>query len=130
VESAKLIVDSSKSVDEAAEALQAAVKRNGFGVLHIYDLKQTLEQKGAPIEDECRILEICNPQKARDVLTEDMTMNMALPCRVSVYSQGGGTKIGLLSPKSMLAMLSDSPHLTALADEVEKSIIKMIDEAK
>ena len=127
---AKLIVSSDKSVEQATTDLEAAVKRNGFGVLHIYDLKQTLAQKGAPIDDECRILEICNPQKARDVLTEDMTMNMALPCRVSVYSQGGLTKIGLLSPKVMLSMLSESPHLTALADEVETTIIKMIDEAK
>jgi uncharacterized protein (DUF302 family) len=126
----KHIVESSKSVDQAAADLQEAVKRNGFGVLHVYDLKQTLEQKGAPIEQECRILEVCNPQKARDVLQADMSMNMALPCRVSVYEQDGKTKIGLLSPKALLSLLSDSPALAELASEVEDAIEKMIDEAK
>lgn len=126
----KHIVDSKKSVEQATNDLVAAVKHNGFGVLHVYDLKRTLAEKGAPIDSECRILEICNPQKARDVLTEDMSMNMALPCRVSVYEQDGRTRIGLLSPKAMLAMLSDSAELAELAEEVEAAIEKMIAEAK
>lgn len=126
----KFTVDSSKSVDQATKDLQDAVVRNGFGVLHTYDFKQTLKEKGAPIDSECRILEVCSPQKAREVLSEDMSMNMALPCRVSVYADDGRTKIGLLSPKGILAMLSDSPQLAALADDVEAAIKKMIDEAK
>lgn len=126
----KFIVESAKTVAQATSDLEAAVKRNGFGVLHVYDLKQTLKEKGAPIDNECRILEVCNPQKARDVLNEDMSMNMALPCRVSVYEQNGRTQIGLLSPKAMLSMLSDSPQLAALADAVEAAMKKMIDEAK
>jgi len=126
----KYIVDSLKTVAQATADLEAAVKRNGFGVLHHYDLKQTLAEKGAPIESECRILEVCNPQKARDVLTEDMSLNLALPCRVSVYAEGGRTKLGMLSPKAVLAMLADSPQLTHLADEVETAIKKMIAEAK
>ena len=126
----KYIVESSKSVDQASTDLQDAVKRNGFGVLHIYDLKQTLQEKGAPIDQECRILEVCNPQKARDVLEADMSMNMALPCRISVYEQDGQTRIGLISPKSLLSLLSDSPELSALADEVDTAIQRMIEEAK
>ncbi|HSG64194.1 MAG TPA: DUF302 domain-containing protein [Gammaproteobacteria bacterium] len=126
----KYIANSSKSVAEAATDLEAAVKRNGFGVLHVYDLKQTLADKGAPIDAECRILEVCNPRKARDVLAADMSMNLALPCRVSVYEHHGTTRIGFLSPKAMLAMLSDSPDLARVADEVETAIKKMIDEAR
>jgi uncharacterized protein (DUF302 family) len=126
----KYIVESSKSVDQASTDLQDAVKRNGFGVLHIYDLKQTLQEKGAPIDQECRILEVCNPQKARDVLEADMSMNMALPCRISVYEQDGQTRIGLISPKSLLSLLSESPELSALADEVDTAIQRMIEEAK
>lgn len=126
----KYIIESSKSVDQATEDLQDAVKRNGFGVLHIYDLKQTLKDKGAPIENECRILDVCNPQKAQEVLTMDMSLNMALPCRISVYAQDGQTKIGLISPTAMLSMLSDSPGLAEVANEVENTIKQMIEEAK
>ena len=126
----KYIAESDKSVANAATDLQDAVARNGFGVLHVFDLKQTLAQKGSPIEEECRILEICNPKKARAVLSQDMSLNMALPCRVSVYEHGGKTRIGMLSPKAMLASLSDSAELAALAEEVETAIKQMIDEAK
>lgn len=126
----KYVVESSKSVEQAAADLQDAVKRNGFGVLHIYDLKQTLSDKGAPIDHECRILDVCNPQKAREVLNMDMSMNMALPCRISVYEQDGQTKIGLVSPRALLSMLSDSPGLSKIASEVEDAIKKMIEEAK
>ena len=126
----KYIIESSKSVEQAAEDLQDAVKQNGFGVLHVYDLKQTLRDKGAPIEHECRIFDICNPQKAQEVLNMDMSMNMALPCRISVYEQDGRTRIGLISPTAMLSMLSDSPGLSDVANEVEVAIKQMIEEAK
>jgi uncharacterized protein (DUF302 family) len=54
----------------------------------------------------CQILEICNPQKAKEVLTEDMDLNMALPCRISVDTGGGKTKIGMMKPSATLNALS------------------------
>jgi len=89
-----------------------------------------MKKKGVDFPNACQILEICNPQKANEVLSEDMELNMALPCRVSVYSEGGKTKIGMMKPSSMLKALSDSPALAAVAQDVEKSIIEMISEAK
>ena len=126
----KYIVDSKKPVEQAALDLQEAVKRHGFGVLHTYNLTETLKTKGAPIAQECRILEICNPGQAQKVLNADMSMNMALPCRVSVYEQDGTTRIGMISPKAMLGMLSDAPALAGVADQVEQSLRAMIDEAR
>lgn len=126
----KQITESSKSVEQATADLQEAVKKHGFGVLHIYDLKATLKEKGAPIENECRVLEVCNPQQAQKVLASDMSMNMALPCRVSVYEQDGRTRIGLLSPKEMLGLLSDQPELADVAAEVEAAMQRMIEDAK
>ena len=126
----KQITESSKSVEQATADLQEAVKKHGFGVLHIYDLKATLKEKGAPIENECRVLEVCNPQQAQKVLSSDMSMNMALPCRVSVYEQDGRTRIGLLSPKEMLGLLSDQPELADVAAEVEAAMQRMIEDAK
>jgi len=59
-----------------------------------------------------------------------MDLNMALPCRVSVYSEGGKTKIGMMKPSETLKALSDSPALARVAEEVEETIIEMIAEAK
>ena len=110
--------------------MQAAVQRHKFGVLHIHNLQETLKKKGVDFPNACQILEICNPQKAKEVLSEDMDLNMALPCRVSVYSEGGKTKIGMMKPSAMLKALSDSPALAVVAQDVEKAIIEMITEAK
>ncbi|MDB4438087.1 DUF302 domain-containing protein [bacterium] len=125
----RYVVDSDKSPDQALADLHDAVKNHGFGVFHSYDLKQTLASKGFDLPEACHILEIYNPQQAANVLSEDMGMNIALPCRVSVYSESGKTKIATAEPTKMLAALSDSPELARIASEVEASIIAMIDDA-
>jgi len=126
----KYVVTSSKSVQQASADLETAVKQHGFGVLHTYDLKQTLASKGVELPHECRILEVCNPRQAARVLSADMSMNMALPCRISVYEEGGQTRIGMVRPTALLAGLSESPSLREVAEDVEQATIRMIDDAK
>src|SRR5262244_860201 len=126
----KYIVETLKSVDQAVVDLQAAVQLHKFGVLHIHNLQETLKKKGVDFPNACQILEICNPQMAKEVLSEDMDLNMELPCRVSVYSEGRKTKIGMMKPSVMLKALSDSPALARVAQEVEESIMEIIAEAK
>ena len=126
----KYIVETKKSVAQAVTDLQEAVKKHGFGVLNILNLQETLRKKGVELPNECQILDICNPQKAKQVLTDDMSLNMALPCRISVYSEEGKTKIGMIRPKALLGALSNSESLMNVAEEVESFIIQMIEEAK
>ena len=125
----KYIVTSSKTVDQASSDFEKAVSNHGFGILHTYDLKATLIGKGIPFENEVRIYEICNPMRAAEVLAADMEMNLALPCRVSVYEKDSQTQIGMISPSVMLSMLSDAPELYEVAASVEKSIMAMIQDA-
>lgn len=124
------IVESSKSFNQAAADLESAVVRNGFGVLHIHDLGVTLRTKGIPFDEECKVFEVCNPAQAAKVLSIDMRLNMALPCRISVYTEKGKTKMGLIKPEKMLSALSQDLALVEVAKEVENKTIKMIDEAK
>ena len=124
------IVESSKTFEQASNDLDASVKRNGFGVLHVHDLGETLRSKGIAFSEQCRIFEVCNPKQAAKVLSADMRLNMALPCRISVYTENGTTKIGLIKPGRMLASLSDNEQLSEVASEVESRTILMVDEAK
>lgn len=55
---------------------------------------------------------------------------MALPCRISVYTDEGKTKIGLIKPANMLRTLSDNPALVIVSEQVESKIIQMVNEAK
>jgi len=124
------VVETRKPFDVAVKDLEEAVKRNKFGVLHIHDLKGTLKEKGITLPNACKILEVCNPQRATEVLSHDMTLNLALPCRISVYQEGGKVKIGMVQPTALLALFPGADALRAVAQEVERETMRMIDEAK
>ena len=125
----RYVVETNKTPAVAVEDLRAAVAKHGFGVLHAYDLKETLTSKGFPLEHACHILELCNPQQASKVLAEDMGMNIALPCRISVYEEGSKTKIATALPTHLLAALSDAPALAAVAADVETKMKAMMHDA-
>ncbi|MDX8385285.1 MAG: DUF302 domain-containing protein [Gallionella sp.] len=124
------IVESSKSFEQAATDLEAAVTHHEFGVLHIHDLGNTLRSKSIDFAESCKVFEVCNPKQAAKVLGTDMRLNMALPCRISVYTEKGQTKIGMIKPAPMLASLSSDASLAQVAHEVEAKTKQMIDDAK
>lgn len=124
------IVPTSKTFNQASTDLEAAVLRHGFGVLHVHDLGATLRSKGMAFEEECKVFEVCNPAQAAKVLSVDMRLNMALPCRISVFTEKGITRIGLIRPVPMLTALSQDATLRHVAVEVEEKLLQMVDEAK
>ncbi len=123
------IVESEKSFEQATSDLDAAVRKHEFGVLHVHDLGATLRGKGFEFAEQCKVFEVCSPRQAASVLATDMRMNMALPCRISVYTENGNTRIGMIKPVPMLGMLSQDAELTTIAHEVESATMQMIDEA-
>jgi len=124
------IVETQKTFDQASADLESAVKNHGFGVLHVHDLGSTLRSKGIAFDEQCKVFEVCNPLQAAKVLATDMRLNMALPCRISVFTEGGKTRIGLIKPEQMLATLSQDATLLQVAKEVEEKTIRMVDEAR
>jgi uncharacterized protein (DUF302 family) len=117
-----------KTVTEAAAALQAAVLANHFGVMQVHNLKETLTKKGVAFAHECLIFEVCQPQQAKKVLDQNMSVSTALPCRISIYEEGGKTVLATLKPTTLLAMFN-SPQLEGVAQEVEDAILKIMKEA-
>ena len=124
------IIETNKAFSQAAADLETAVLHNGFGVMHVHDLGTTLRSKGIAFDEQCKIFEVCNPVQAAKVLSTDMRLNMALPCRISVYTEHGQTKIGLIKPVPMLAALSEDAVLAQVAEEVQEKIIQIVDDAK
>jgi uncharacterized protein (DUF302 family) len=123
------IKETQKSVDQAFNDLEASIKHHGFGLLHHYDFKQTLKEKGFELPNECRVLEVCNPKQACEVLHMDMAINMALPCRISIYEEAGKTFIGMIPPSTLLGLISNTSALQELAHDVERTTRQIIDNA-
>ena len=117
-----------KTVTAVATSLQAAVEANHFGVMHVHNLKETMNKKGVDFRHECMIFEVCQPQQAKKVLDENMSVSTALPCRISVYEESGKTILATLKPTILLAMFN-TPQLKGVAQEVEDTIVKIMQEA-
>jgi len=124
------VVESRKDVETAAHDLEEATKRHKFGVLHVHDLQQKMKEKGVEFPRACRILEVCNPHQASRVLSQQMVVSLALPCRISVYEEGGTTKIGTVLPTALLNIFPGAESLQEVARDVEREILAIIDEAK
>ena len=118
-------LNTDKTVKEAAEALHIAVEAHHFGVMQVHDLRETMWKKGVEIAHECLIFEVCQPQQAKKVLDANMSISTALPCRISVYEEGGKTILAALKPTTLLAMFN-TPQLNDVAQEVEDSILAIM----
>lgn len=117
-----------KTVDEAVQALKESTKEHGFGVLHIHNVKEELKEKGVLFANDCQILDVCNPHKAKEMLSIDMLASMFLPCKISVYTDNKQTKISMVEPTKIFPQVNAS--LEDMTLEVEKSLKSIIDKAK
>lgn len=123
------ILETKRSVEEAARLLPEAAKRHGFGVLGTHDLKAKLKEKGLPFDNDCLVFEVCSPRQAQTVMTEDMSISTALPCRISVYRDANTTKIATIKPTALLDIFQN-PKLRAIAEKVERDIFAIMDELR
>jgi len=117
-----------KTMPEAAASLQVAVQANRFGVMQVHNLKETMGKKGVEFANECLIFEVCQPQQAKTVLEQNMNISTMLPCRISLYQEGGKTMLATLKPTALLALFNE-PQLEPVARDVENTIIQIMKEA-
>ena len=121
-------VRAKKNISDVARDLEAAVQRHKFGVMGMHDLKAKMNEKGVEFDRDCLIFEVCNPHQAKKVLEKNAEISTALPCRISVYSEGDGVVLATIKPTAMLA-LYQSAGLEPIAGEVEEAIVAIMQEA-
>ena len=117
-----------KTVSDTLTALQAAVQANHFGVMQVHNLQETMIKKGVEFAHECLIVEVCQPNQAKKVLEANMSVSTALPCRISIFQERGKTILATLKPTTLLALFG-SPQLETVAQDVETTIVKIMQEA-
>lgn len=117
-----------KTIAEVSKALELAITENHFGLMQVHDLRATMNKKGIEMESPCLIFEVCQPQQAKKVLDQNMSISTALPCRISVYEENGKTVLATLKPTVLLGLFN-SPKLKDVAEEVENTIVKIMEDA-
>lgn len=117
-----------KSVQEVIDSLKEVTAKYKYGIQHIHNVKETLNSKGIDLGNECQIVDICNPIVAQKFLSEDMSLSIIMPCKISVYTQDGETMIAM---NSLVQLVDDiNPDLIELAQEVQEQLLEIIDEVK
>ncbi len=121
-------LETDKSVSEVRAKLEEVAKSKGFGVMSVHEVTNILKNKGHPIDYECVIVEVCQPKAASQVLSKNAYISTAMPCRISIFKKDGKTVVSTIAPTEMLKMY-DEPELTPVAEEVEKLIKEIMEEA-
>lgn len=107
--------------------LAEIAQKHKFGVLATHNLREKMESKGVPFTRECRVIEVCNPQQAQQVLNQSIEIATALPCRIAIYEENGRTVLSTIKPTALLTMFQ-APGAAAIAREVEKTMAQIMDE--
>jgi len=115
-----------KNMDEAIQSIEESLKKEKFGVLWNFDIKDKLQEKGLDFQKEFKVLEVCNPMEAQKVLTENQMAGYFLPCKIVVYEDQGKTKIGMPRPTALISLLNDEA-LKQLAKDIEDRLITCLD---
>ncbi|CAM5611433.1 DUF302 domain-containing protein [Rhodanobacter lindaniclasticus] len=89
------VAETSKSFDEAAGQHGGGDRGQRLRCAARARPGTAFRSKGVAFERECKVFEVSASHQRQHVLAVDMRLNMALPCRMSVYTEAGGTRIGV-----------------------------------
>lgn len=123
-----ITVRSRNPLGEVRQKFEDTAAARKFGVQGIHNVKATLEGKGLAFDRRLYIYEVCNPGAAKKVLDVNVRISTALPCRVSIYEDGGEVVLETLRPTELLRLFGE-PSLEPTAREVETTITDIMKEA-
>ena len=77
--------------DETVDRLSEVVLENGWKVIQILDLQETMRKNGKEVLP-VKVMELCKPDYAYRLLSDDALRIYAnmMPCRISIYQKTNG----------------------------------------
>ena len=122
-------VKTEKNIDQVIPILTEKLKEIGFGVLETLDFKKILTEKGLEFSDNYKLLEVCNPKLAKQVLESSPDLGLLLPCTIAVYQKDNENYISLAKPTALLAMASEQSFQFS-GQDIESNLINVIEKSK
>lgn len=122
--------ESKLSFTQTIDSLKNCGNRNGWKVLTIHDLQQSLKKNGKEVLP-ANVFELCNPKYSYEVLKDDNSkfISAMMPCRISVYEKANGkTYISRINPEFLYNSFdsSKSNGMSKAIEEIESVLNKLI----
>ena len=112
--------------DDAVAQTEAALKKEGFGVLCQIDIRAKLKEKLGIEFPRYVILGACNPPLAREALEHDFNLGLLLPCNAVVYERDGRVYVGAVDALRMLS-ITGNREMEPLARQVNEKLQRALD---
>ena len=113
------------SFDAAVEKVTAELQKEGFGVLTMIDVKETLKKKLNVDFKRYKILGACNPPFAHKALQAEEEIGLLLPCNVIVYEKNGRSVVAAFDPLSMSRVM-ENLAIEPIALEMKQRLERVI----
>ena len=102
--------------------LAEKAKQLGFGILGSYEFKKLLKDRGFEITRDVTVYELCNPVAAHKALNTLPEISVYLPCKLSLYTEGGVTVLATIGIEDMLNAVDVDEEFKAHLQEIFNNI--------
>jgi len=87
-----LVVHQSRydTVEETCAQLENAIEANGWISPAIRNMNKAMAKSGVQMDNQVRIVELCNAKYAKDILTTNPEVSTLMPCAWGVYKGKDG----------------------------------------
>lgn len=102
----KYAVFTQKSFESAVEAVIKETVNFGFKVIIVHNIQENLRVRGLKIEP-IKIIEICHPKYAYQLIQKNPALALMLPCKIVVSQRHGAVAISALRPTIIRKIFSN-----------------------
>jgi len=115
-----------ESFEEVIEEVNAALKKEGFGILTEIDVKETLKKKLDVEFHKYKILGACNPSFAYKALQAEDKIGIMLPCNVIVQEISERyVEVAAVDPVASMKAI-ENPDLLEIAEQVREKLKRVV----
>lgn len=85
-----VVEESSLGLEDTVARIQASLEEQGWSSPGTLNLNKSLSKHGVELDPQVRVVQLCHPEYARDVLAEERHVSALMPCAISVWEGDDG----------------------------------------
>ena len=118
--------ETSLTFEEAVSNLKAKLQENGFKVISELNATAIFKEKLGKDFTDYLIVSACNPKFSYEMLNEELSIGVFLPCSFVVYKKDSKTIVSASLPTALISLTGNEKALQ-IAKEVDLIFKNIID---